>query len=218
MKKDNKHKSNSGFKTPNNYFENFGKKLMGQLERDDQKKNTLNSDITSGFKTPDNYFENFEKRLMDTLQIENHEENIAENKIESGFKVPEGYFNSLEENLTQKLKTEDTPEKGKIVSLFSRRNILYVSGIAAMIAIIISISINKDNDLLKGNGIEDIELAVIQDYFAEGNIELSNEDMASLIDEETSYSDFFEEKPISDEELLEYLSDTDLANEIMFTD
>ncbi len=177
------------------------------------KKDNLHKN-NAGFKLPESYFESLEKKLSKKIVSDIKEEQPSSIKNGSGFKVPNGYFDSLEDTLTQKLNDGDN--KGKTISLFSKRNLSYISGIAAMIAIIISVFMNKENDPLQG--IDNIELADIQDYFIEGNIDLSNDEMAFLINEETKYSDFFEEKVISEEELLEYLSDKDLVDEIILTD
>ncbi|GAA4272149.1 hypothetical protein U6A24_11635 [Aquimarina gracilis] len=210
MKKDNKHTSTDGFKVPENYFENLGKKLMDQLETKKEKNDLLESTTASGFKTPDDYFKNFKKQLLNKLQVEKEEHTITKNKIESGFKTPQGYFDSFEEKLSKKIESQKS--ESKVISIFSKRNILYVSGIAAMIAVIISLSINKETSF----NFEDIEIADIHTYFDEGNIELSNEEIANLLGDGISYTETLENEVISDQDLIDYISEEDLEDEIMF--
>ena len=83
-----------------------------------------------------------------------------------------------------------------------------------MIAIIISISINREKEF----NFDNIEIADIQQYFDEGNIELSDSEIASLIDEDLSYSETFVEETLTEENLLDYLSEEDLDDEIIFVE
>ncbi len=214
MKKDKLHKDNGGFKIPDGYFETFEDRLQEAIASETDTSPTLDTKISSGFTTPDGYFDHVEESITKAIMSQEEEKSILDHKISSGFGTPESYFESLEEKVLQKA-TKEAP-KGKVISIFSKRNVLYISGIAAMIAIIISVSITKGNTGL--TDINTLELADIQEYFAEGNVELSNEDIASLLDEETNYADVFEEKEISEEELLEYLSEEDLEDNLIFTD
>lgn len=214
MKKDKLHKDNGGFKIPDGYFETFEDRLKEAISSETDTSPTLDTKISSGFTAPDGYFDHVEESITNTIASQEEEKSMLDHKISSGFGTPESYFESLEEKILQKA-TKEAP-KGKVISIISKRNLLYISGIAAMIAIIISVSINKGNTGL--TDINTLELAEIQEYFAEGNVELSNEDIASLLDEETNYADVFEEKEISEEELLEYLSEEDLEDDIIFTD
>lgn len=179
------------------------------------KKDNLHSN-KSGFKLPEGYFESFEENLLNKLASDDSSQDILDKDVSSGHVMPNGYLDSFEENLIKKLQqSEYTPKKGKIVSLFSRRNVLYISGIAAMIAIIISIAIDKNNPALT---IDSLDIADIQAYIEDGNLDFSNDDIAALLDDDANYEDTFENKTISEEELLEYLSNEDLDDEMIFTE
>lgn len=179
------------------------------------EKNNLHKN-KSGFKVPNQYFENFEKNLLNKLGEIDKDQTISELPSQSGFKVPKGYFDSLEDIILSNLKTDaEKRQKGKLVSLFSKKVIVYTVSIAAMIAIILSISINKKS--ITPN-INSLDVADIQSYIIEGNIEFSTEDIASLLDENQDFDDTFENKSISDEEVLEYLSQEELDNELIFTE
>jgi len=164
----------------------------------------------TGFKVPDGYFEDFENKLSKKLLPESQEKSMLGEKVAQGFKVPENYFDTLSQELSQKL----APEKGKVVSIFTKRNLLYISGIAAMIAILISISIKTNTEL----NFDAIEIADIHTYFSEGNIELSDMEMASLLGENINYTETFGEESINEETLLEYLSNEDIDEEIIFAE
>ncbi len=175
------------------------------------KKNNVHKN-KGGFKVPEDYFKSFEDKLSKKLSSEIKNDTMLDNKIDSGFKVPMDYFTSFEENLLQKLNKKEAT--GKVVSLFTKRNLIYFSGIAAMAAIIISLSVNKDTEL----NFNDIKIADIHAYINEGNVELSDLEIASLLYEEMSYAETFGEELINDETLLEYLSDEDLDDEIIFVE
>jgi hypothetical protein len=165
-----------------------------------------------GFKVPENYFVNFESKLSQKINSDIKRDNHLSSKIDSGFKIPENYFTSLENALLQKIN-KNKP-KGKLISLQIRKNVLYLSGIAAMIAIIISISVNKKSKL----NFNTIEIADIHIYLNEEDIELSTNEIAALLDSDIIYSETFEKELIDDETLLEYLSEEDIDDEIIFTE
>ncbi len=175
------------------------------------EKDNLNKD-NGGFKVPEGYFEGFENKLSKKLTLSTQEKSILSTNKSAGFKVPEDYFNSFEDNVLKKIDGQQ--HKGRVVSLFTKRNLLYFSGVAAMIAIVLSISINKTPDV----NFDDIEIADIYTYFNEGNIELSNEEIASLVEEDISYTEAFEDEFLNDQDLIEYLSEENFADEIIFTE
>ncbi|MEI6865001.1 hypothetical protein [Flavicella sp.] len=53
--------NNPGFKTPENYFEEFSDALFSKMTEDELPNKT-------GFKTPPNYFEKFEEELISKLE------------------------------------------------------------------------------------------------------------------------------------------------------
>ncbi|WP_299256586.1 hypothetical protein [uncultured Aquimarina sp.] len=214
MKKNNLHNNKEGFKVPKDYFDNFEEKLLEEISKEDKDSSILSGMISTGLKAPDDYFNTFENQLMKKLNsTERDKASILDNKIKTGLTTPEKYFENLEKTILQKTVTIN--KETKVISLFSKKNILYVSSIAAMIAIIISISINKENDSFS---FDTIEIADIQKYFEEGNAELSNAEIAELLDDETNLSDTFSNTELSDEELENYLSDEELSDEIIYVE
>ncbi|WP_299211900.1 hypothetical protein [uncultured Aquimarina sp.] len=214
MKKNNLHNNKKGFKVPKDYFDNFEEKLFEKISQDDDKNSSLLSDtISSGLNVPDDYFNTFEDQLMEKLNSKEKEASILDSNLKTGLTTPKKYFENIEETILQKTVTVN--KETNIVSLFSRKKILYVSGIAAMIAIIISISINKENNSFS---FDSIDIADIQEYFEEGNAEFSDAEIAELLDDQTNLTDTFGNTELSDEELEDYLSDEELADEIIYVE
>ncbi|WP_298311688.1 hypothetical protein [uncultured Aquimarina sp.] len=213
MKKNNLHNDKKGFKVPKNYFDNFEEKLFEKISQENENSSLLSDTRSSGLNVPDNYFDTFENQLMEKLNSEEKEASILVDRIKTGLTTPERYFENVEEKILQ--KTITAHKETKVVSLFSRKNILYVSGIAAMIAIIISISIHKENDSFN---FDNIDVADIQEYFEEGNAEFSDAEIAELLDDETNLTDAFGNTELSEEELEDYLSDEELTDEIIYVE
>jgi len=59
---------------------------------------------------------------------------LDEQKIESGFKVPDGYFEKLTSDINAKLATNEP----KVVSIFSRKKVIYYA-LAAVLVLALSI-------------------------------------------------------------------------------
>jgi len=55
-----KNKKIAGFKTPENYFENFEMQLFNKIEGENLPK-------SAGFQVPENYFESLEQRVLNTV-------------------------------------------------------------------------------------------------------------------------------------------------------
>lgn len=117
----------------------------------------------SGFKTPDNYFKDLEAEL--------HLKSKAET---SGFKTPDNYFETVEDNILNKVaKTDDV----KVISIFSRRNLLYVASMAAAVALFFTLNINNNNTTFT---LTDIDDDTIESYVLDSH---STDDLALLIDD-----------------------------------
>ncbi len=165
----------------------------------------------TGFKTPKSYFDDFENKLLNNITASQKEKSILDSQLSSGFKTPNRYFTSLEDDLLNKINPSQQ-SKGKVISIFTKRNLLFASGIAAMITIIFSLSINTRKEL----DFEDINITDVQTYFEEGNFELNSTEIASLFDDDTYYLETFDEELIDNETIYDYLSEEDLTDEIIF--
>ena len=146
-----------------------------------------------GFDLPKDYFEEFESRLFNRINIESLPK-------ESGFKVPTGYFNDLDKNI---IASVDDSNKTKIISIVSKKTLLYAVSIAACAVLVFSF-INFNNEVITLN---DIDLSAIETYIEEGNIEITNNDLTSLLTEE-DLNELTIENGLIPEELIEnYLLD-----------
>ncbi len=153
----------------------------------------LNNIKNTGFKTPDNYFNAVENNIMNAIK---QESNLNLSK-ETGFKTPNNYFDSIEDAVINKIETKTT---SKVIPLFSKRNLIYASSIAAAILIMFSIYLNKDNDIL-----EEIEYEIVENYIL--NQGISSYDIASLLtEEELSYINFeIMDEAFNNEDIEDYL-------------
>lgn len=119
---ENSKKIDSGFKIPENYFEQFEEQLMQRITFDETTQKT-----STGFKTPEDYFNTFEDRLLQRINFEENNKKIA-----TGFNIPEDYFECLEDKIISKISSEKKPVR--IISLWQRKSV-WISGIAATLII-----------------------------------------------------------------------------------
>lgn len=147
-----------------------------------------------GFNLPNDYFEEFENRLFNKI-------NSDILPKDTGFKVPEGYFKKLDNKITTKVANANNHPK--VISIVSRKTLLYAVSIAACAILIFSL-INLNNEELTMN---DLDFSSIETYIEEGNIEITNNDLVSLLTEEDLNNIIIEENLIPEELIEEYLLD-----------
>lgn len=137
----------------------------------------LNNIKNTGFKTPDNYFNTVEDSIMNAIK---HENSLKAN-IESGFKTPDDYFNTVEDAIINKIDTENKP---KVISLFSKRNLIYVSSVAAAILLYFNLSFfDKDTSL------DTLDFQSVENYILDQGMD-SYEIAALLTEDELSNINF----------------------------
>lgn len=155
------------------------------------KENRLPYHKQSGFKVPEDYFGNFEDRMMVELFSE-------ENKLNrKPFKVPENYFEQLESRVFEKF--EKTPKKGKVISLFKRRTLSYVAGVAAVLAVLFSSVVFNQT---QQSGFEDLDFTAVENYLLES---IDHDDPKNIPE---NYDFTASANPNIDKEaLLEYLNE-----------
>ena len=153
------------------------------------KNKNLHHIESAGFKTPNNYFESFDDQIFKKLEIESQLDSVKE----TGFKVPEYYFESFNDKILDEtiLRTNEP----KVIQLFSKRNLIYASSIAAAILLLFNLSI-FDSKPTFGN----LETETVENYIIDENI--SSYDIASLLSdeqiEEEFIIDFFENDNIEE--------------------
>ncbi|WP_299899502.1 hypothetical protein [uncultured Aquimarina sp.] len=213
MKKNNLHNYKEGFKIPKDYFDTFEEKLFDKISKDKEESSMLSDDLKSGFTTPENYLNDLEEQLLDKLAIHKEDSPSLDLISKNSFTTPDNYFETLEKNILEKTVAA-TNKKPKVISLVSRKNIVYVTSIAAMIAILFSVVLPSDKKTEDVFG--SVAIADIQQYFDEGNAEFSDSEIAELLDEEISLTDTFIDEEISEQELESYLSDEELSDDMIY--
>lgn len=209
MESDNKHISKTGFKTPENYFENLEDKVLQNLNKKQPKIYKFEKEYTAGFETPTDYFDNLETKIFRKLEID------QKSSVDSGFKVPMGYFDQLEKRVLEvSLEKKKNP---KVIPLFTTKKLVYFSSVAAAIALVISIaniSFPKDD-----TDFSSLDIADIQDYMDDeagvfGDIEIT----AALISEKTDLSvDTYNTLELNNDSVIEYLEIEGIEDDIMYT-
>ncbi len=157
----------------------------------------------SGFKVPENYFDNFEKRIFNKIESETLPK-------ETGFKAPDGYFDNLEDIVLQKLNAVETPQK--VISLNSRRTWVYLTAIAACLAIIVSMLIRNESIIKQ---MDSIKTASIENYIDEGYLDLESYEVLALLDDEDLTNIDFESDIFSEESLENYLLENSIEETLL---
>lgn len=172
-------------------------------------KKTKNQQSRSGFKTPDGYFDHFQVKLS-----ENESNQARFEEVEaSGFKVPENYFEEFTVDLS-----ENTEKSGRVISLFSRKNILRLGGVAAIFILGLFLFENSSQPVTNvANNV--IDQSDIEDYIDNNDIDFYTLDFSYFTKNENNSAENLktELNQIDQKTLLNYLSEnsevTTLLNE-----
>lgn len=125
----------------------------------------------SGFKVPDGYFTNLEDRIIDEVKLDN----TLQKGEKTSFVMPDGYLDNLENVITGKLAKEEP----KVISLFNRSNLMYLSGIAAAILILVAVFVNTNGATIETDMWDD---ELVENYILEEGIDTY--ELAALLTEE----------------------------------
>ncbi|MDO6597047.1 hypothetical protein Q4512_08975 [Oceanihabitans sp. 2_MG-2023] len=157
----------------------------------------LKSIQESGFKVPKNYLENFEASILSQAKLK-------EKVTKSGFTIPKGYLKNVEDTILTKVHKE---ESVKVIPLFSKRNIIYISSIAAVIALLFNLSnINTKATY------DSLSLETVENYIL--NEDYSTDDLASLFTNVDLLEEDFNTISFSDEAMQEYLNNNLEINDL----
>lgn len=152
------------------------------------KKDNLHNINENGFRVPKNYFETFEDQLFSELKLKETAQN-------PGFKAPNDYFEDLETKVMAQVSNSKT--KTKVIPLFSKKNLIYVSSIAAAIILLLTLNINGTP--------EELDEQTVENYLL--NEEISPYEIASLLEEEELTEDNFIEYTIEESTVEDYIID-----------
>jgi hypothetical protein len=156
----------------------------------------------TGFKVPEGYFDNLEDTVFNKLDAKS---NLEHNK-NTGFNVPKDYFSTVEENVFKKLKTED--KDVKVVSLISRRNLFYMSGVAAAVVLMLSI-FSGNNELT----FDSLETELVETYISTNN--MNSSDLATLWNEADLSDIAFNDYEFLDETVEDYIFENSTIEDLI---
>lgn len=156
------------------------------------KKSPLHQITSTGHKAPDAYFETFDERLFAKMNVQDKMASLKD----SGYKVPNDYFENFDIALQLRL---EKGHEAKVIRLLSWRNVTYLSGIAAAVAIIFTVFVQPENSLT----INQVETASIEAYL--NNENLNTYDIASLLNADDLVLEDFVSTTLSEEALENYL-------------
>ncbi|WP_298551060.1 hypothetical protein [uncultured Algibacter sp.] len=148
---------------------------------------------STGFKLPNDYFESFDEKIFSKLNIENKLDSIRK----PGFKVPDNYFESLDNKILNNTLNTNEP---KVVQLFSKRNLIYISSIAAAILLLFNLSVFENKP-----SFDNLDIETVQNYIEDENI--SSYEIAALFIDEHIEEDNFIEHNFNEDNIEEYLLD-----------
>jgi len=151
----------------------------------------LNNIKETGFKAPKDYFGVLEDQILNTMKNKGSLESINS----TGFELPDGYLNTIEDAVFNKLSQQDNT---KIISLFNRKNLIYISGVAAAILLIFGLFFNKNTIT-----IENINIELVENYII--NEDLDSYDIAALLSDDELEEELFVQNYIMDESLENYI-------------
>ncbi len=130
----------------------------------------LNNIKNTGFKVPKDYFNSLEDNISSKIKVES----ILKDIDNPGFEMPNGYLDTLEDTVFNKLPKKKKP---KVISLFSKKNLIYISGVAAAIVIMFGFFWNNPNTAEMK-----LDYEMVESYLIDQNI--SSFEIASLLTEE----------------------------------
>lgn len=163
------------------------------------KKNRIHNINKTGFKTPKDYFNNLEDVILSEIKLH-------ETFTESGFTAPKDYFDTLEERIINKVSKKETT---KVIPLFSKRNIVYISSIAAAILLLFNLNI-FNNEIT----IDNIDTQTVENYILDENI--GTYEIASVLTDDYLLEESFIEFKVDDDAIETYiLNDLDIENLII---
>lgn len=153
------------------------------------KKNKIHNINENGFNTPDGYFNSLEDNIMNELKLNE----VAKSKSE--FKTPDNYFETLEDSILSKV-SEEKPIK--VINLFSKKNIIYATSIAAAVLLLFNLSIFKAKP-----SFDNLDSETVENYILSENVE--SYEIASLLNEDELTEENFLEFNIEAEIVEDYI-------------
>jgi len=155
------------------------------------KDKKLHNIKSAGFKIPNDYFESLNDKIFSKLSNESQLDSIKE----TSFKVPDDYFESFNATIFEKILGE---KEAKVIQLFSKRNLIYVSSIAAAILLLFNLSIFEIKPAF-----DNLETETVENYIIDENI--SSYEIAALLSDEHIEENLIIDYSINEDNIEEYL-------------
>lgn len=154
--------------------------------------NSLHNIKKTGFKVPQDYFNNLDDDLFTIAKLKNEV-----NK--TGFSAPNNYFNTLEASIFNKISKTQQPSK--IISIFSKKNLVYVSSIAAAVILLFSLTLFNNQN----TNWNTLDVDTVENYIL--NEDLTSYDIANLFADEDFNIENFVNHDFEEENIESYLID-----------
>ncbi len=151
------------------------------------KQNKLHSIKKTGYEVPEDYFESLEGQIMGHIKLSE--------VGPTGFNIPDGYLESVEDQVINKVSGKSPV---KVIPLFSKRNVIYASSIAAAVLVLLNLSIFEKNSW-------DLEDQTVENYIIDEAI--SSYEIASLLEDEDLIEENFVNHNFSEENIENYVLD-----------
>ncbi len=154
------------------------------------KQNKLHNIKKTGFKAPEDYFNTLEDAILSDIKLK-------KTSSDSGFKLPENYFDTLEDKIIDKVSTKAPT---KVVPLFRKRTIIYISSAAAAVLLLFNLSIFENKP-----SFDSLDFETVENYIMSENI--GSYEIATLLSEEDLLEENFIEYKVEEETVKTYILD-----------
>lgn len=154
------------------------------------KNKNLNNIKSPGFKLPDGYFKSFDQKVLEKLYKKSSSKNL-----ESGFKIPKNYFTTVENTIINKVTEQDHV---KVISIFNKRNIIYITSIAAAVLLLFNLSIFE-----KAPSFDNLDVETVENYLLDESI--SSYEIAAILSDDELNNNVSIDYKFEDESIEAYL-------------
>lgn len=144
------------------------------------------------YKVPKNYFETFEDRLFTKIATKDFPK-------ASGFSVSAEYFENLEDRVLKTIHFSE--KKPRVIFLFPQKYFGYAAAIAACLIIWFAVF----NHQTKKTTLDALQMAAIDSYINEGNLNMDLYDVTTFIDDNDINDINLEEQQFSEATLKSYI-------------
>ncbi|MBJ6367639.1 hypothetical protein [Snuella sedimenti] len=153
------------------------------------KKQKLHNIKSPGFKVPIGYFNSFEDTLLSEIRLKDTLEG-------QGFRTPEGYFDDVEDSIMDTISSKNNTSK--VVRLFSKRNLLYATSVAACFILLFSLPLLNTKITW-----DSLDTETVENYIMNENV--GTYEIAALFNEEDLEEVDFVNHTFNEETLETYL-------------